>query len=278
MEAKVTAMSTELSFWKGKVREEAIRSLMMEESRGRAEIQKEQMEVTVDGYMACFNVGKLAAQVGTLTKEVRRVKREGVRDVGTNPPHHPVGRTAVPLHTLTEIELPRSSSLSPGRNRFSPQRYREPTTHSDAKLVIENLTKYIHEERMKPSRVPIPTWVVTREEAPLRASPPSTPATDATDEAHAAITSFMSSMSKSRETFTAELERKQERLQSLVPPPVLRVPSAEVDPAVARIKQKLQSLSNDLAQTTQHAMQQKSSTAAAKADLHAARISLASAT
>ena len=287
-EMKVSVMNAELAILRSRLSEEGKGRIAAEEKSGRGCIENQHLKLLWEKYSQCYQVRRLAGDVNFLATELMaaraKIGNKSTIHAGTDPPHHPVGRTAIPLSTMSTVTpptVPLPSSPQQG-NQFSPQRYREPDSYNACKQIMDEVTQYIHNERTKPSKIPIPTWVISRG---------STTITEAAilpkennDQADTALSRFLSEVHSKTAIYSQEVDQKKATIKSLSQKTDTLNTKTSLQPAVrgsnesamARVKQKLVSLRDDIIQTTEAFESQRSAHDSTKADLTSAKIELAS--
>ena len=156
---KAMVLHAELALCRGRLVEEAQGRFVAEERNARLELELVQSRLHHDHWVACYDVRGLTGNMDYLVRELGdlrdRLSIKQTNSVGTDPPHHPVARSAVPLDRLPDADpaasaashLSSASGTSPPRNKFSPQRYREPSTRDEAKEVMASIQAYMHSHR-----------------------------------------------------------------------------------------------------------------------------------
>ena len=214
--------------------------IIEEERSQRLDIQFTQLTIYHELYVSCFQVRMMRGNLEYLTKELYdlrdRLAFKQTQTVGTDPPHHPIARSVIPLERLPNADVlagqPGSSNnnnnnsnnnnhiptidspTNPERLRFSPQRYRAPGTRKEAKSILTAIEKYIQHTRTQPSRIPCPAWVV---EAPgLKVPDPASVAVNARQgPIELALGHFLQELQDAKAAHEVEVKNREKKIEQL---------------------------------------------------------------
>eukprot|EP00754_Rhynchopus_humris_P005753 Rhum_TRINITY_DN12850_c0_g2::Rhum_TRINITY_DN12850_c0_g2_i1::g.54779::m.54779 len=119
---KAMVLQAELALCRSRLVEESRGRLAAEERASRAEVEAAQLRLHHDHYVACYNVGGLIGSADYLKRELDEVRGmlavKQTCSVGTDPPHHPVARSAIPFDRLPDVN-PNLSCAAPTTSALS---------------------------------------------------------------------------------------------------------------------------------------------------------------